>query len=571
MKLKATFIYAFGIFSANLLSGQISPKIKLIGGARSIIQNQDISVFDSVPDNKTAKAKAGGYSLIDLGFNIMPNKNTEILGMIRIKNQYGGFYGGGVTFDVRQMWVKGVLADVLRYQLGDINLKQTPFTFYNHNEDNLVFQNPINQIQQDIVNYESFYKSNTWRQQGLSLDFGLNFAKHIEEVNFNGYLTRLNMTNFGDVPERLFGGGTFDLIANKKLSAQYNLSSVFDVTGTSLDSNSYRNIVNTFGLKYVHNLKNMDLTFKIETGSSHSYFTRDTLSPDLNDYFLNPTIQFDIPKSNISLTVAYLNVGPDFRSPGAQSKRVDYQSSLSQFGLYKNEQIDRPIHLVDVFSDDRIYKTSINTKLMAYHPLINNVLPYGLATFNRNGVYGILNWKNKGKNINVNWIHYMLSEIRGQGTKSLKKFTMSQLQLGLDVNKLIKTNNKIKLSTSIVYQQTNRTSDIDFEKVDLNSIQIASGLEWEILPNFDLMLGYTLLQGNGNDQISVRNNYSQVVDFQDYTSNESQTIIAGGLKYNFSNKTYLGLMYQQYDYKNENHKFNNYQMNQFSIIYNLLF
>jgi hypothetical protein len=501
----------------------------------------------------------------------MPNKNTEILGMIRIKNQYGGFYGGGVTFDVRQMWVKGVLADVLRYQLGDINLKQTPFTFYNHNEDNLVFQNPINQIQQDIVNYESFYKSNTWRQQGLSLDFGLNFAKHIEEINFNGYLTRLNMTNFGDVPERLFGGGTFDFIANKKLSAQYNLSSVFDVTGTSLDSNSYRNIVNTFGLKYVHNLKNIDLTFKIETGSSHSYFTRDTLSPDLNDFFLNPTLQFEIPKSNISLTVAYLNVGPDFRSPGAQSKRVDYQSSLSQFGLYKNEQIDRPIHLVDVFSDDRIYKTSINTKLMAYHPLINNVLPYGLATFNRNGVYGILNWKNKGKNINVNWIHYMLSEIRGQGTKSLKKYTMSQLQLGLDVNKLIKTNNKIKLSTSIVYQQTNRTSDIDFEKVDLNSIQIASGLEWEILPNFDLMLGYTLLQGNGNDQISVRNNYSQVVDFQDYTSNESQTIFAGGLKYNFSNKTYLGLMYQQYDYKNENYKFNNYTMNQFSIIYNLLF
>ena len=532
---------------ANCLIGQISPKIKMIGGARSVIQNQDIQVFDSVADNKTAKAKAGGYSLIDLGFNIMPNKNTEIMGMIRIKNQYGGFYGGGVTFDVRQMWLKGILADVVRYQLGDINLKQTPFTFYNHNEDNSVLQNPINHIQQEIVNYESFYKSNTWRQQGLSIDFGLNFAKHIEEVNFNGYLTRLNMTNFGNVPERLFGGGTVDLIANKNLSAQYNLSSVFDVTGTAIDSNSFRNIVQTFGLKHAHSWKNIDLTLKLETGTSHTYLTRDSLSPDLNDFFLNPTITFDLPKSNLSLTVAYLNVGPDFRRPGAQSKRVDYQTALTQFGLYKNNQVDRPIHLADVFSDDKIYRTSINTKIMAYHPLINNVLPYGLATFNRNGVYGILNWKNAVKSVNIQWTHYMLSEIRGQGTQTLKKYTLSQLQVGADLNKILKLTKKLKFSTSLVYQQTDRQSEIEFEKVNLNSIQLASGLEWEIVPNFDLMLGYTLLKGSGNDQISIRNNYSQVIDFQDFSTNISQSIIACGMKYNFSNKTYLGLLFQQFE------------------------
>ena len=569
MKLRLTFT-ALIIF-ANSLSGQISPKIKIIGGARSIIQNQDIQVFDSVADNKTAKAKAGGYSLIDLGFNIMPNKNTEILGMIRIKNQYGGFYGGGVTFDVRQMWLKGILADAVRYQLGDINLKQTPFTFYNHNEDNSVLQNPINHIQQEIVNYESFYKSNTWRQQGMSIDFGLNFAKHIEEVNFNGYLTRLNMTNFGDVPERLFGGGTIDLIANKNLSAQYNLSSVFDVTGTSLDSNSFRNVVQTVGFRHAHSWKNLDLTLKLETGTSHTYLTRDTLSPDLNDYFLNPSLSFDLPKSNFSITVAYLNVGPDFRSPGAQSKRVDYQSALTQFGLYKNNQVDRPIHLTDIFSDDKIYRTSINTKIMAYHPLINNVLPYGLATFNRNGFYSNLNWKNVAKSININWAHYMLSEIRGQGTKALKKYTMSQVQLGVDVNKFIKLERKLKLSTSLVYQQTDRISDIDFEKVNLNSIQLATGLEWEVATNFDFMLGYTMLKGDGNDQISLRNNYSQVTDFQNYSSKETQTILAAGLKYNFSNKTYLGLLYQQFEYVNDNFTYDNYKMNQISIIYNLLF
>jgi hypothetical protein len=51
------------------------------------------------------------------------NKNTEILGMFRIKNNFGGFWGSGVTFDVRQLYMKGVVAKALRYQLGDLNLK----------------------------------------------------------------------------------------------------------------------------------------------------------------------------------------------------------------------------------------------------------------------------------------------------------------------------------------------------------------------------------------------------------------------------------------------------------------
>ena len=54
-------------------------------------------------------------------FKINPNESTEILGMIRINNQFGGFYGAGVTFDVRQIHVKGVAGKVLRYQIGNID------------------------------------------------------------------------------------------------------------------------------------------------------------------------------------------------------------------------------------------------------------------------------------------------------------------------------------------------------------------------------------------------------------------------------------------------------------------
>ncbi len=572
MRFKKVYVTALFTILVNVgLNAQNQPKFRMIGGARSVLNNQDIEVLDSIADKTTPKAKTGGYSLIDLGFNIAPNKQTEIMGMIRIKNQFGGFFGGGVTFDVRQLWLKGILADVVRYQIGDINIKQTPFTLYNHNEDLLRLQNPCNQIFQDIVNYESFYKSNTWRQQGLSLDFGLNFAKGIEEINFNGYLTRLNMTNFANVPERLLGGGTVDLVFNSKLSGQYNLSSVFDVTGTATDSNAFRNIVQTAGIKYSDHFKNHLIEFKTEFGNSYSYYTTDKKAPSLYDYFINPTIKFTTESKIFSAQLGYLNVGPYFRSPGAQSKRIDYQSVLSQFPLYRQSQNDRPAHLQDIMGDERLYKTSITSKLMAYNPIINNVLPYGTATFNRQGLYALATLKNKKESLEISASHYSLSEILGQGTSALKDYSMSQIQFNMALGKLLGMKKAVKLTTTVLQQNTSRNGNFDFESVNLSSLQIAGGLEWEFAKDFHLMMGYNLLSGSGNDLISERDQYSEVLDFQKFNSDFTQTILGGGLKFNFSKQTYLAFLFQQFTHRDHANAFENYNMNQTNIIYNLTF
>ncbi len=572
MRFKKVYVTALFTILVNVgLNAQNQPKFRMIGGARSVLNNQDIEVLDSIADKTTPKAKTGGYSLIDLGFNIAPNKQTEIMGMIRIKNQFGGFFGGGVTFDVRQLWLKGILADVVRYQIGDINIKQTPFTLYNHNEDLLRLQNPCNQIFQDIVNYESFYKSNTWRQQGLSLDFGLNFAKGIEEINFNGYLTRLNMTNFANVPERLLGGGTVDLVFNSKLSGQYSLSSVFDVTGTATDSNAFRNIVQTAGIKYSDHFKNHLIEFKTEFGNSYSYYTTDKKAPSLYDYFINPTIKFTTESKIFSAQLGYLNVGPYFRSPGAQSKRIDYQSVLSQFPLYRQSQNDRPAHLQDIMGDERLYKTSITSKLMAYNPIINNVLPYGTATFNRQGLYALATLKNKKESLEISASHYSLSEILGQGTSALKDYSMSQIQFNMALGKLLGMKKAVKLTTTVLQQNTSRNGNFDFESVNLSSLQIAGGLEWEFAKDFHLMMGYNLLSGSGNDLISERDQYSEVLDFQKFNSDFTQTILGGGLKFNFSKQTYLAFLFQQFTHRDHANAFENYNMNQTNIIYNLTF
>ena len=160
MKYILTFflaIFAFSFFS------QEDKKVQFVGGARSIISNADFS--SDQEDTVTSRKNSGGYALIDLGFKINPNASTEILGMVRIKNAFGGFWGSGVTFDVRQLYVKGVVKNALRYQIGNIDYKLTPYTFYNHNADLLVQSSSVLKIKEEEEQLAQTLHNTLWNFQ----------------------------------------------------------------------------------------------------------------------------------------------------------------------------------------------------------------------------------------------------------------------------------------------------------------------------------------------------------------------------------------------------------------------
>lgn len=569
------FIYKIAfillLISINSSIAQTPKKVDFIGGARTYISNNQLVVSDSLPDTTSVKRNSGGYSLIDLGVNITPNKSTEIMGMIRIKNAYGGFWGGGVTFDVRQLWVKGIIGNVVRYQVGDINLKQTPFTLYNHNEDRLLKNPDIFSLQSDIVDYERFYIKNTWRQQGASVDFGFNFAKYLKEITFNGFVTRMNMTNFFDVPERLFGGGNVQLIQSKNLRLAYHYTNVFDVVGTVLDSNAFSNRVQSGTLAYNTDIKNWNLRADAEIGNSRETYTRDTLAPDLQDFFINASATLTSKKNKSFVKVGYLNVGPDFRSAGAQSKRINYGSLPGYYDRYGNDQRVRSLTLFDVMRNENIYNTSISSNLMAYNPIINNVLPYGMATFNRKGLYAQVNYAHPKEWFSVNVENYTLSEIRGQGTKTLKSYLLNKADVTLNIDKMLNTKHLFKITGGFAVQNTKRKSDLDYEKIDLASTNINAGISYELFKQFDILGGAMFLNAKGNEYSAERNKYGEILDFVKYDVDTKQNIYAAGLRFRFTDKIYLGTFYQQFQYKNNLKKFDNYNINQLLIIYNMTF
>lgn len=545
---------------------QEDKKVQFVGGARSIISNADFS--SDQEDTVTSRKNAGGYALIDLGFKINPNASTEILGMIRIKNAFGGFWGSGVTFDVRQLYVKGVVKNALRYQIGNIDYKLTPYTFYNHNADLLVQSSSILKIKEEVLNYESFYKNNTWRQQGAAIDFALQFPKVIDEIKVNAFITRLNPSNFGNILERLYGGGNVIFTQSKYLTLGFNHVSIFDLKNTAINNNAYRNSVSSMSYKTTLDVKKHIFGISGESGFSSSALSLDTTG-GLNDYFINVQSNYQHKKTGLKAHVGYMDNGADFRSFGAQSKRVDFNQLNNFYERYTNDQIVRPLSNYDLYNDPSLYSNSITTSIMAYNPSINNVLPYGIATFNRRGLFAGLTIGTKKEGIKLDTKYYLLNEIRGQGTTKLRSFNAIYSTVEFNFSNMFNWKKEQKLTAGFAYQATKRTSELAFEQIDLKSTTLNLGLEMEVFDDLYLLLNSYYFKSAGNESMPIRNDEGEIINYTPLTINGEELCLAGGVKYNFTPSIYLAAIYESNS--NSFSTVSSYRYNQFYIYYIMKF
>ena len=72
---------------------------------------------------------------------------------------------------------------------------------------------------------------------------------------------------------------------------------------------------------------------------THGSFKNDSTSfYQAEDFFIDAGIKADLKQYKIAITASYLNIGPDFFSVGAQSKRVEFKMSETQ-----NENAEKSI------------------------------------------------------------------------------------------------------------------------------------------------------------------------------------------------------------------------------------
>lgn len=545
---------------------QSGKKVQFVGAARSVLSRSDFTSDDT--DSLTAPKSSGGYALVDLGIKINPNKQTEILGMFRIRNDFGGFYGGGVTFDVRQLYVRGVAKNILRYQIGTIDYKLTPYTFYNHNADILTRSSGTMAIKEDVFNYESFYKRNTWRQQGASINFALQFPKVVKQIEFNGFIARLNPTNFANVLERLYGGGNMVITQGKHLMLGVNHASIFDLQGTAIDSNAFTNSVSTLTYDVSFGDDKMSYGIDGESGISSKGFSQDEENK-LTDFFIHTRGYLNLPGKGIALDLGYMDNGADFRSYGAQSKRINYNQQNNFYNRYTNDQVLRPVSVYDIYNDPTLISNGITAGIMSYNPAVNNALPYGIATFNRRGGYLGVSYKDKKKVVEVDAKYYFLTEVRGQGTTALKSFNFSNINADFSLSNLMDWKKDLSVHGGLSHQLTTRTGDFTFEEVNLNSLTLNMGLEIEVIDDLFVMGNYFLLNSKGVDQLPVRDSDEGIINYEEFRVDGVESNIAAGLRFDFSETIYLAAMYE---WNTNNFVIDSpYQFNQLSIYYVMKF
>jgi len=563
--MKIYILLIFNLFT-YLLIAQEGKKVQFIGGARSILSTSDFTTDEK--DTLTVGKTTGGYALIDLGIKINPNSRTEILGMFRINNAFGGFWGSDVTFGVRQLHVKGIAGKGIRYQLGNIDYKLSPYTCYNSNPDLILPSFGTTLIKEQIINYESFYKSNTWRQQGAAVDFVLDFSKNHDEIKFKSFLFRMNPSNKGLVFERLYGGGNVVFNHHKNLQIGANLASVFDVKETALTNDVYRNQVATLTYQYTHEFEKLKMELSGESGFSNT-FSAEQKNTELKDYFIHVKGNTLIKKTGLLIEAGYMDNGADFRSAGAQSKRIDFTQQNSIYQRFTNNQILRPISYYDLYNDPTLYSIQFSTKLMGYNPAINNVLPYGLATFNRKGAYFSLNYSDKKERINTQLKYYRLAEIRGQGTQALRKFNYFVGSINFNPSAIFHWKKSQTVSLAMGYQETNRLSKLTLESIDLKSYTLNFGISCEIIDKLYLIGNSFLFKSNGNEILPIRDAKGTIINFETTKISGKEFCLSSGLKFEFSKEVYLSVFYE----RNTNSFIasNPYQFNQFQVVYFMKF
>lgn len=566
--------YLYILFSLFTLSAVAQEgKVTFNGLSRSIVQHNSISGKLVENDTTNSKELFTGYTLLDLGFNIKPNKKTQIISVVRLRNEFGGFYGAGVGFDIRQLTAKGVIGNAFKYQVGDIWLKQGDLTFGNTTEETKVNEAEIFKISRQINYYENFYTpDNDWRMQGMQGEFGLNFEKGIKELTISGFATRNRPYKFATEGTKLFTGGRVRVMQSKYLTIASNYLSTFDVKDFVSDIELVSNNVRSLNIKSTLPLANDNSLFlNLELGQSDLKFKNFQgleKSPDKTDGFNEVEAGINLNKLGLTAKVGFRQVGLNYYNPAAQTKRIRFDAVPAYFGKVGNNKSARAISALDIVRDELIYNQTLSGTLMAYNPLYGNITPYGAATPNRTGVYIDVEMKQTAFEAFARF--NSSSELKGDGTENTRSFTQMALGGNLNIDKLAGLSKKLMVHVGYQSENTTRSGET-FQAIDFKSSLLDAGLELEFVKNFDFLVGAKMIGGKGNEFIAVRNNFNMIEDYDTYNSDVQQQLIGLGVRYRFTKNIDLTANSQFFQYQDKANNLNDYGLNQVYLLFNLQF
>ena len=573
--LLSVFVVVF--LSDISLHAQISENVWFDGLSRSYFARDAVDK-NTTDDTISARNTSNGYNLLDLNIHVNPIKDIEIFSQLRIRNSFGGFFGSGTEVNVRQLKAKGIINEKIRFSVGDLFLKQSKFTLYNYDEELSGFENGMLKPYRDIIHYENFYSENRWRLQGVQTDFSFEFDRHIRSLSFDLFVTRpsgsrqINETTYSS--DLLLSGGSVFSKINKRITLSGNHINFFEVADSGTKNISVRNPV--YDISLIHHFDNEKYRIeqKLQTGFSKRYWLHseidngksDSISNDNQGMYFELDNKYIKKDSTIFLTFGYRYVDPNFRSAGAQTRRLDYSTGNINtiYPMYTNMSLIRPPSVFDLVSDDQLYNQELSSILMVFNPIYSNILPYGDATSNRTGVY--LNARINNKKVLLTKINTgFFQEVIGQGTPEKREFGILKGAIKINFHRLLNWEKELSLSASSESELTRRGGE-EVSSINLFSHQMNASMNAELVKKFFIQASYKQLNANGNEFLTQRDNYGKITYYTSTEIDQKDHMLSFGMLYKIRENVYANLHYNWWGIKFADHPYLDYKYNRLILI-----
>ena len=546
------------------------------GVGRALFSNENL--VDETNNLSEIKA-SGGYTMFDLGIYAEPDEVLRASVILRQRTEFGGFFDNGSSLEFRQMQLEGLIAKKVKYEIGDIYLDHTKYTLWNEASGNNEFESSLFSLRRDIAHYENFIVDNKWRMQGVNSEAKLiNFEKGIESIGLRVYGGRTRPTNMSTIPDRYFYGSKLSLVQSKYFKIAGNVAGITDIVGTVEDTEvAYDNIV--YSTDFEANLakgEKMKFALKGEVGASNFSLTRfaDTTKKVFNDFFYDLGAEATYNPLKLTIGLSYRDVGFNFNSPMAQSRRMAAPSDISMtyFPTLNDDATARPFTLYDGFAQEsNMYNQSISTTLMNYYIQYDLVEPYGNATPNRKGLTVNAKIGEADQVIRAKVELDLLSEGVSEGDSiSQAKRSFMKLQGGFvfNINKLVGFEKTIALTSGIRLENSTRGGT---NPINLSSSLIDLGLDVEVFKKLHLLTGVKMFAVKGTEVQTGRDEVNQIISFAPTTFDETQNVYAVGLTYDFDKKAYFSLQSNWVNYEEANVEKSAFDLNQLFIVYGMKF
>ena len=546
-------------------------------------------------DLTSARKSTDGYTIFDLGVNAQPNETLRASATLRLINSFGGFYGDGSQFVFRQIRLDGIIGKKVKYEIGDIDLSLSKYTLFNSNEIYNDYESDILTQRRSVVEYENFNFGNKWRLQGAHIETSLRFTSGIEKIGLRFFATRNRRYTPSVTPDRYMLGGHVDVVQSRMIQIGGNYVYLFDAAGTvSSPGLTNKNQVITGDWKVNHFTDKMDFSFYGEVGMSNNVYSQNEVDTISSSKRFKESGFYDLGVSAkykpllLKVFANYRNVGADFFSSGAQTRRInDYgyggshgTNTLGLFNQLDNNATQRGLQamggatMLDYVSDQNLRNLNLQNVLMAFNPAYNNITPYGQATANRKGLTIGASIGSAEKVIKADLVVDLMSEVSTVGdsvTNALRKFTGVKGGTMFNLHKLLRFEKDIIFTVGARYEQTKRDGSAP---VDLKSTLIDLGLTVEVVKHLDILGGIKTINAKGNEFIYTRNIYNQISSanpFTNFNLNQNQFLYSFGARYRFSKNTYFTVNGVSQSVKFEDASNRNYKINQIFFNYTMVF